>query len=428
VHPPGEAIILNSVDAARSLDDLERLESRRGLFCAPRDPDGGELAYFLGNSLGLMPRSAPEAIERELDRWASLGVKGHFEGDPSWLEHHRRLRTPMSRLLGAAPEEVVVMNALTVNLHLMLASFYRPTKTRHLILRESPAFPSDCYAVDSHVSLRGFDPGLSVVTVGPRAGETLVRHEDILGAIDEHRDRLALVLFSGLNFATGQRFDVGGITSAAHEAGAMAGFDLAHSAGNTPHELHGWGVDFAVWCTYKYLNSGPGSTGGCFVHEKHWNTGNPLAPKLAGWWGNDPATRFVMAPSFDPAPGAEAWQCSTPAIFSTAPLSASLKIFDDVGMPALRERSLRLTGRLRDAITARCGDRVRIITPADPDAHGAQLSLVIPGLGRGAPGELDRRGVVADFREPNIVRVAPAPLYNTNEDLWRLVEALDAIA
>jgi len=417
--------IPSSLDEARDLDKGE--PCLRDRFCVPTDAQGDELAYFLGNSLGLMPRSARDAVDRELDRWESLGARGHFKGDPPWAEHHRRLRAPMARLVGAQEEEVVLMNALTVNLHLALASFYRPEGGRNVILRELPAFPSDCYAIDSHVALRGLDPAACVRSVSAREGEFCVRHEDIVGAINEAGDRLALVLFSGLNFATGQRFDIESITRAAHDVGAMAGFDLAHSVGNTAHELHDWGVDFAVWCSYKYLNGGPGGTGGLFAHEKHWRD-NPDPPRLEGWWGNDAATRFVMAPTFDPAPGAEAWQLSTPAILTTAPLSASLAIFDEVGLPALRERSLALTGRLRGMIGARCGERVRVITPEDPESHGAQLSLVMPKAGRGALEGLEGRGVVADFREPNIIRVAPAPLYNTNEDCWRLVEALDAIA
>lgn len=415
-----------SIDDARSLDSAERALSRRGEFSIPDGPDGNESAYFLGNSLGLMPRRAREAVTAELDRWAALGAKGHFTGDPSWSEHHRRLRAPMAALVGAAPEEVVVMNALTVNLHLMLASFYRPRGDRELILREAPAFPSDCYAIDSHAALRGRDPGRVVRTVRAREGEADIREEDIIGAIEELGDRLALVMLSGLHFATGQRFDIERITRAAHGVGAIAGFDLAHSAGNTPHALHDWGVDFAVWCTYKYLNGGPGATGACFVHEEHWKHG--AAPALEGWWGNDLASRFVMAPTFDPAPGAEAWQLSTPSILTTAPLSASLAIFSEYGFGALRERSLTLTGRLRAMIEDRCGGRVRILTPREPERRGAQLSLALGEGARNAPEELAARGIAADFREPDIIRVAPAPLYNTNEDCWRLVGALDAIA
>ncbi len=427
--------IPGSISDARALDDAERGESRRSVFCIPTDPSGRELAYFLGNSLGLMPVGARDAVEHEMDRWAALGAKGHFNaeaGGVPWAEFHRELRAPMARLVGARPEEVVLMNALTINLHLMLASFYRPTGKRRLLLREAPAFPSDCYAIDSQVALRGLDPRECVVTVGPREGETLIREEDIIGAIERYGDELALVLWSGLNYSTGQRFDIERITKAAHSVGAMAGFDLAHSVGNTPHALHDWSADFAAWCTYKYVNGGPGSTGAVFVHEKHWKDDaehmpRPM-PRLAGWWGVDPAVRFVMAPTFDPAAGAEAWQVSTPSILTTAPLKASLEILDEVGLDALRARSLTLTGRLRALIEGRCGDRVRVLTPSESAAHGAQLSLVLPNCDRSALGALEERGIIADFREPNIIRVAPAPLYSTNEDCWRLVDALDAIA
>jgi len=426
-----ELNIPGSIDAARALDDAERGESRRSLFSVPCDSAGRELAYFLGNSLGLMPVAAREAVTHEVDRWAALGAKGHFHGDAGdapWTEYHRRLRAPMARLVGAHPDEVVLMNALTINLHLMLASFYRPDGRRRLLLREAPAFPSDCYAIDSQVALRGLDPRECVVTVGPRDGETLIREEDIISAIQRHGDELALVLWSGLNYSTGQRFDLERITEAAHGVGAMAGFDLAHSVGNTPHALHDWGADFAAWCTYKYVNGGPGSTGGVFVHEKHWKGSGAHMPRLEGWWGVDPAVRFVMAPTFDPAAGAEAWQVSTPSILTTAPLSASLAIFDEVGLGALRARSLTLTGRLRALIEGRCGDRVRVLTPSEPEAHGAQLSLVLPGCDRSALAALESLGIIADFREPNIIRVAPAPLYSSNEDCWRLVDAMDAIA
>lgn len=429
-----ELNIPGSIEDARGLDEAERGEGRRSLFCVPADRSGRELAYFLGNSLGLMPRAAREAVAHEVDRWAALGAKGHFHGDGGdtpWVEFHRELRAPMARLVGAAPGEVVLMNALTINLHLMLASFYRPSGKRRLLLREAPAFPSDCYAIDSQVALRGLDPRECVVTVGPREGETLIREEDIASAIERHDDELALVLWSGLNYSTGQRFDLERLTKAAHGVGAMAGFDLAHSVGNTPHALHDWGADFAAWCTYKYVNGGPGSTGGVFVHEKHWKNSTDIPrpmPRLAGWWGVDPAVRFVMAPTFDPAAGAEAWQVSTPSILTTAPLKASLEIFEEVGLEALRARSLVLTGRLRALIEGRCGDRVRVLTPSNADAHGAQLSLVLPGCDRSALAALEERGIIADFREPNIIRVAPTPLYSTNEDCWRLVDALDAIA
>ncbi len=411
-----------SREEALELDASDTLARFRGEFRIPPGPGGAPAAYFCGNSLGLLPTAAHRDVVAELEDWARLGVRGHFHARTPWYDYHEQFREPGARLVGAEPGEVVMMNGLTVNLHLMLAAFYRPAGRRRKVLMERPAFPSDRYAVETHLRLRGVDPGEALVEVGPREGETDVREEDLLSAMDRTGDELALFLLGGVNFLTGQLFDLGRLAEGARERGAVVGYDLAHAVGNVPLALHDWGVDFAVWCSYKYLNAGPGAVAGCFVHTRHH--GLPFSG-LAGWWGNDPATRFGMhlLPDFVPHGGAEAWQLSNPPILSMAPLRAALDQFDRAGMAALRAKSEALTGFLERLLYEHLADEVEIVTPRDPARRGAQLSLVVEG-GRKARDRLERAGVVTDFREPNVVRAAPVPLYNTFDDVWRLVAAL----
>ncbi|MHC4948240.1 MAG: kynureninase [Planctomycetota bacterium] len=407
---------------ARRLDETDPLAACRGRFRLPAGPDGAPLIYFCGNSLGLQPAAARALVEQELDDWAQLAVHAHFRGRTPWYSYHEVFREAGARLVGGRPGEVVMMNGLTVNLHLMMASFYRPDGRRRKILVDGPTFPSDRYAVTSHLAARGVDPAAALVEVLPRAGEHAVRPEDLVAAIDETGDELALALVAGVNFLTGQVHDLARVSAAAHAVGGAAGFDLAHAAGNVPLRLHDWEADFACWCSYKYLNAGPGAVAGCFVHERH---GRDLdLPRLAGWWGNDPATRFRMhlLPDFVPRPGADGWQLSNPPILAMAPLRASLDIFDEVGMDALRAKSERLTGFLRRLVERLGADRFEIITPAD--AQGCQLSILVHRDPRSLFADLEAAGVVGDFREPNVIRVAPAPLYNTFMDAWRFAEIL----
>lgn len=409
---------------AHDLDAKDPLRGYRDRFHVPLDKTGKPVIYFCGNSLGLMPRAAREAVTQELDDWAGLGVDAHFEGRSPWYSYHEQFREVGARLVGARPGEVVMMNSLTVNLHLMMATFYRPTRRRYKILMDWPAFPSDIYAARSQTGMHRFDPNDAIIYVKPRDGEHSIRPRDIESILEDHGDMIALVLLSGVNFFTGQFYDVGRLAETARREGCVVGLDLAHAAGNVSLSLHDWGVDFAVWCSYKYLNSGPGAVAGCFVHERH--AGNPDLPRLAGWWGNDPKTRFLMhlQPEFVPVASAEAWQISNPPILSMAPLRTSLQIFDEAGMPALRAKSELLTGYLRFLIGQMPSDRYEIITPKDPRQHGCQLSI----LARAHPKELFKRldaaGVKGDFREPNVIRVAPVPLYNTFHEVWRFAQIL----
>lgn len=389
----------------------------RSAFALPTDAAGAPLIYLTGNSLGLMPLGASERVEQVMRQWAELAVEGHFDGPEPWYTYHDQFREPMARVVGALPGEVVVMNTLTVNLHLMLATFWQPAGRRTRIVIEADAFPSDTYAVESHVQARGLDPAATVVQLRPRAGEVTLRTDDIEAFLQAEGETVALVMLPGVQYYTGQRLDLGRITAAAHRAGALAGFDLAHSAGNVPLALHDWDVDFAVWCTYKYLNGGPGSLAAAFVHERHGN--NPALPRFAGWWGTAPGTRFRMHlnPHFVPRPGAEGWAASNPPILAMAPLLASLGVFDEATMPALRARSVQLTGRLERGLEEACGDRVRLLTPRDPEARGCQLSMLVPEDSRGVFDRLRAAGVVADYRQPDVIRMAPVPLYNTLEEM-----------
>lgn len=406
-------------DHARSLDAADPLAAYRARFLLPSAADGTPKVYLAGQSLGAQPVSARHAVEVELEAWARLGVDGWFAADGAWLDVDGAIREPTATLVGARPGEVTTMNTLTVNLHLLLAAFYRPAGTRTAILIDAPTFPSDRYAVESQLRLHGLDPARDLIVVRSRDGESLLRTDDLEGAIHEHRDRLAVALLAGVNYATGQAHDIGRLTGAVHAAGALALWDLAHAAGNVPLALHEAEVDGAAWCTYKYLNGGPGSIGQAFIHERH---ATDPAVRLTGWWGNDPATRFRMAETFAPAAGADGWRISTPAILSLAPIRASLAIFDAVGMDALRRKSVELTAYFERLIDAVVPD-AEILTPRDPAARGAQLSLHVPDA-TGRLSALEAAGVVGDLREPDIIRLTPVPLYNTFHDAWRAARAL----
>lgn len=403
--------------AADAADPMTRLQER---FLVPRGPDGRELAYLAGHSLGVQPRATRDLVLAQLDTWATEGVEGHFHAGGAWIEADGVMREQTARIVGARPTEVATMNTLTVNLHLLLASFYRPHGSRTLVIIDAPTFPSDRYAIESHLRHHGLDPAQHLRVVGPRAGDALVRHEDLEAAIAEAGDRLALTLLAGVNYATGQVLDVARLTGVAHAVGATAGWDMAHAAGNIPLALHEDGVDFAAWCTYKYLDGGPGSIAQVFVHERH--AADAATPRLAGWWGNHPSTRFRMDDTFDPGVGAEGWKLSNPPILSLVPVGVSLAIFDEVGMPALRARSERLTGFFVECLDA-LAPRATVLTPPDPAQRGAMLSVRLPDARR-VLAALETRGIVADFREPDIVRMAPAPMTNSFHEAWSAAAAL----
>ena len=402
---------------ARHLDEIDPLAGYRERFEIPRGPDEHEGAYLCGNSLGLMPRRTREFIEEELEDWGRLGVEGHRDARRPWYSYHELFNETGARLVGAKPGEVVMMNSLTVNLHLLMVSFYRPDGSRRKILIEDGAFPSDTYAVKTHLEARGVDPDEALVLCSPRDGEETLRTEDIEARIDELGDELALVMFGGVHFRTGQFHDLKRITTAAHAAGAMAGFDLAHAAGNVMLELHDWNVDFACWCSYKYLNSGPGALAGAFVHERHGEDGS--IPRFAGWWGNDPASRFQMQliPEFIPQSGAAGWQLSNPPILAAAPLLASLELFDEAGMPALCMKSRVLTGYLEYLLRESMPETCSVITPSSTSERGCQLSIHVTDHPRRRFDALMAHGIICDFREPDVIRLAPTPLYNRFVDV-----------
>ncbi len=414
------------VDFARSLDVADPLAHLRDRFAFPPSRHRDEVTYFVGNSLGLQPHASRDAVVAELDKWAERGVRGHFESDRPWMSYDESLARAMARIVGARPEEVVVMNSLTVNLHLMMVSFYRPTAERCKILVEDHAFPSDHFAVESQIRMHGFDPATALVTVDPRDGEETLRRDDIVAAIHEHGPDLALVLLPGVQYYTGQVLPMPQIVTAAHEVGAMAGLDLAHAAGNVEMALHDWDVDFAAWCTYKYLNGGPGSTGGAFVHQRHLH--DPSLPRLHGWWGHDKATRFEMKNEFIPIPTAEAWHISNGSVFAMAPLVGSLALFDEAGgMGPIRAKSEQMSRYMDYLLDAQLAGKVESITPRDLDQRGCQLSLKVVAAGvdgQAVFGRLQDAGVECDWRFPNVIRVAPAPLYNSFEDIHRFVQIL----
>ena len=408
---------------ALARDAADPLSALRDRFLIPHGPDGRPATYLAGQSLGLQPRATRGIVEAELDRWAGLGVDAWFVGERSWFTYDDTLRAPMARIVGARPTEIAIANTLTIDLHLLLVSFFRPQGARRRILMDGPLFPSDRDAVASHLASRGLDAATDLTVVGPRAGETTVRPADLEAAIVDHGPELAVVVLSGVNFATGQAFDVARLTETAHSAGAVALWDLAHAAGNVELELHDWGVDAAAWCTYKYLNGGPGAIAAMFVHERFH--GDASIPRLAGWWGTAADRRFEMDRSFGAEAGAAAWKVSTPPMLSLVPLTASLAIYDEVGMPALRARSIALTGYLATLLDER---GLEVITPRDLAARGAQMSVrfASAAAAEASLGRLAEAGVIADFREPDIIRLAPVPLYNTYADCWRAAQVLAA--
>ena len=412
----------NTQTFAQYRDREDPLQSFRSYFHFPR-LHGKDAIYFCGNSLGLQPRAAESVIREELKEWQHLAVRGYSHARTPWLTYPNTLRGPLSRLVGCLEEEVTVMNALTVNLNLLLLSFYRPDKKRYKILMEAGAFPSDQYALETQARLHGLNPDDTIIEVHPRAGEKLIREEDILQKIDQHKNSLALVLFGGINYYTGQYFDIPAITAAAHRVGALAGFDLAHVVGNIPLELHDWQVDFAVWCSYKYLNGGPGAVGGAYIHEKYAR--NQELPRAGGWWGNDESTRFLMEKGFIPKPNAEGWSNSTAQVFNMACLKASLPIFEEAGIEQIREKSQKLSSYLYSLLNQLVNIPFRIITPSDPARRGAQLSLFFEDKGKEIHQKMHDAGIIVDYREPGVIRVAPAPLYNSFEDVYRFYHILE---
>ncbi|WP_159015755.1 kynureninase [Cognatiluteimonas profundi] len=416
---------LHSDDTAIALDAADPLRRSRDNFHIPLH-GGIEQAYFCGNSLGLQPRGARPMVEEVLDKWALEGVEGHFRDPAPWMPYHEMVRSGLADVVGAQPGEVVAMNSLTTNLHLMMVSFYRPTAERPAILIEAGAFPSDRHAVESQLRFHGFDPTTDLVELQPDGVDGSFSMAAIERAIAQHGPRLALVLWPGVQYRTGQAFDLREIARLGHAAGAIVGFDLAHAVGNLPLQLHDSDADFAVWCHYKYMNAGPGAVGGCFVHERHAHSDRP---RFAGWWGHEQATRFRMGPTFAPTPGADGWQLSNPPVLALAPLRASLDLFSRTGMTALREKSLRLTGYLEALIHERLEATLQILTPRDPAQRGAQLSLRVTGgreQGLHLFEFLANAGVVGDWREPDVIRISPAPLYNSHVDILRFVRAVES--
>ena len=410
-----------TADAA-SLDALDPLAAFVDEFHHPLAVGQRRAVYLCGHSLGLQPKSAAHYVEEELAAWRDLAVRGHHAGPRPWIEYHERLTEPLAGLAGAATAEVVAMNSLTVNLHLMLVSFYRPTADRPCILIEKSAFPSDRYAICSQLAFHGFDPAEHLLEAAPRPGEWCLRTPDLIDAIERAGSRLALVLLPGVQYLSGQALDIAALAAAARKAGAAVGFDLAHAIGNTPLELHDWNVDFAVWCGYKYLNGGPGAIGGCFVHARHGM--DAALPRFAGWWGHDKESRFLMGPDFKPIPGAQGWQLSNPPVLSAAPLLAALDIFKRADFGRLRAKSLALTAFLRTSIERLVPDGIEIMTPRAADAHGCQLSLRLPRDGSRCFARLTEAGIVGDWREPDVLRLAPVPAYNRFADALRAAEAL----
>ncbi len=412
----------NSIEFAMQLDSDDPLHSYRMKFHIPKTPAGKDVIYFAGNSLGLQPKTVREYVEQELLDWETMGVEGHMHAKHPWLPYHEFLTAQTAELVGALPDEVVNMNSLSVNLHLMMVSFYRPTKERNKILIEANAFPSDHYAVQSQIKFHGYDPADCLIEMKPRDGEVTIRTEDILERIEKEGDSIALIMFAGVNYYTGQAFDFEKITAAGHKKGCMVGFDLAHAAGNLLLELHKWECDFAVWCSYKYLNGGPGAIAGAFVHKKHLL--DMTIPKFWGWWGQDKATRFLMDHDFRPIPTVESWQLSNPPILQLAALRASLDIFHEAGMTALRAKSELLTGFAEYLINKNNNGNIEIITPGQVNERGCQLSIRAKQNGKTLHSKLNEAGVICDWREPDVIRIAPVPLYNTFADVWDFVKIL----
>lgn len=415
----------NSLDYAKQLDQEDSLSYLRKEFHIPKDKQGNEWLYFTGNSLGLQPKNTQKYIQQELDDWANFGVEGHFEAQNPWLSYHEFLTDNMAKIVGAKPIEVVVMNTLTTNLHLLMASFYQPTKEKYKIVIESDAFPSDRYAVQSQLEFHGYDANDGLVEWKPRTGEKLLRIEELEKILDEQGDDIALLLIGGVNYYTGQYLDIRKIGELGHAKNCMVGIDLAHGAGNIQPNLHDSNVDFAAWCTYKYLNSGPGSLAGLFVHERHANRKD--LPRFAGWWNHNKETRFNMRQPFDVMSGAEGWQLSNPPILSMAAIRASLDMFAKVGMKALREKSEKLTGFFEYLINQIDSDQIQIITPSNPKERGCQLSIQVKNADKSLHKKLTENNIITDWREPDVIRCAPVPMYTNFEDVHRMVEVLKSL-
>ena len=416
-----------TADWARTQDAADPLRAFRDEFLIPPH-EGHDSVYFCGNSLGLQPRAVRDAVNAELDYWGELGVEGHFKGRLPWMDYHEFVRDDLAAVVGAQPSEVVAMNTLGVNLHLMMVSFYRPTQERHAILIEAGAFPTDRYAVESQIRFHGFDPATSLIELAGDEPNGAISIAAIERTLAEHGSRIALVMLPGVQYRLGQAFDLKTITTLGHQHGCTVGFDLAHAVGNLPLQLHESGADFAIWCSYKYLNSGPGAVGGAFVHERH---AQAVLPRFAGWWGHDKTSRFQMGPEFVPTAGADGWQLSNPPILALAPLRVSLQIFRRAGMTALREKSLQLTGYLEWLVQTQLADVLQVVTPADPQRRGAQLSIRVIGgreRGRALFEYLMEHGIIGDWREPDVIRISPVPLYNRHADCLAFAEAVQAWA
>lgn len=414
----------NTLEFAQKLDLQDPLKKYKDQFFFP-EINGKKVIYFTGNSLGLQPKKAKIYVDEIMDDWANLAVEGHFHAKKPWWDYHERFANPLSKIVGALPSEVTVMNTLTVNLHLLMVSFYRPSKTRYKIICEEKAFPSDQYMFQSQVQFHGYKPEEAIVEIKRREGEHNIRLEDVLAKIAEVGEELALVLIGGVNYYTGQVFDINGITQAGHQAGAVVGWDLAHAAGNINLELHDWNVDFAAWCSYKYMNSGPGNASGCFVHERHHN--NSELPRFAGWWGHNKERRFKMEQAFEPIHGADGWQISNLSVLSLAPYLASIELFDEIGMDALIEKRDKITSYLEfilHIIDKEVAGNFEIITPENPIERASQLSVLLHGEGRSLFDYLMKNGVITDWREPNVIRLAPVPLYCSFEDMFRFGQIL----
>jgi len=412
----------NSLTYAKVQDDIDPLKKYRAQFHMPLLSDQTPHIYLCGNSLGLQPKSTAGDVQQELLDWQNLGVEGHFHAKNPWMPYHEFLTEAMAKVVGGKPKEVVVMNSLTVNLHLMLVSFYRPKNNRNKIIIEADAFPSDKYAVESQIRFHGLDPKTCLIELRAREGEVCLRNEDIQAAIELHGNDLALIMLGNTNYYTGQFFNIKKITEWGHAQGALVGFDCAHGAGNVNLDLHESGCDFAVWCNYKYINSGPGSLGGAFVHERHLN--DRSIQRFEGWWGHNKATRFKMRDAFDPIPTVEAWQLSNPPILSMVAVWSSLKMFEEVGMKRLRDKAVKLTGFAEFLINSLGEDVVDIITPKDPDQRGSQLSVRVKNANKTLFDQITNKGVIADWREPDVIRIAPVPMYNSFEDVYKFYDIL----
>ena len=415
----------NSLDYAKQLDQEDPISYLRNEFHIPRDKDGKEWLYFTGNSLGLQPKITSKYIVQELDDWAKFGVEGHFEAKNPWLSYHELLTDTMAKVVGAKPVEVVVMNTLTTNLHLLMVSFYQPSKTKYKIIIESDAFPSDRYAVQSQLSFHGFDPEEALIEWKPKEGKELLELEDLKSILDSQGDEVALLLIGGVNYYTGQYLDIKKIAELGHAKKCMVGIDLAHGAGNIQPNLHDSSIDFAAWCTYKYLNSGPGSLSGLFVHEKHAQRKD--LPRFAGWWNHNKETRFNMRQPFDVMEGAEGWQLSNPPILSMAAIKASLDIFEKVGMDALVKKSKKLTGFFEYLVNEIASDTIEIITPTNPNERGCQLSLQVKNADKNLHKKLTENNIITDWRDPDVIRCAPVPMYTSFEDVYHMVTILESL-